>query len=88
MLDHNGNRIPIHAAVTTTDNPFDPFDQFEDWYIFDHQKGYNSLEAVARLDVSSNDWPDEDQVIAYEDAVDKWVELNLTGNLKKVTRPL
>ena len=29
-------------AITTVDNPFDPFDNFDSWYRFDMDKGYNS----------------------------------------------
>ena len=86
MLDANGNRVAVHARLTTTDNPYDPFDQFDQWQLYDHQHGYNSAEEVARADASSNDWPYKDQLIAYEDAVDFCVKLNLTGNRMKVTR--
>ena len=86
MLDSNGNRIPVEARLTTTDNPFDPFDEFDDWLDFDQRHHYQSLEEVASVEVSAHDWPYRDQLFAYEDAVDKCVKLNLTGNRKKVTR--
>lgn len=35
--------------VTTVDNPFDPFTQWERWYNFDEQKGYRTCERIARL---------------------------------------
>lgn len=86
MLDKNGNRIPVLARLTTTDNPYDPFDEYEKWSDFDHFMNYNSAEEVASCEVSSEEWPDVDQVLAYEDAVDECVKLNLTGNRVKVTR--
>ena len=86
MLDSNGNRVPVQSRLTTTDNPFDPFDEFDKWQQFDHEMGYNSAEEVAVSDASSVDWPYEDQLLAYEDAVDMCVRLNLTGNRIKVTR--
>lgn len=86
MVDSNGNRIPVLAMLTTTDNPFDPFDEFDDWLAFDHKNGYNSCEEAALRDVSSNDWPERDKLLAYEDAVDFCVKLNRTGNRMKVTR--
>lgn len=35
--------------ITTVDNPFDPFTQFDRWFNFDEQKGYRTCERVARL---------------------------------------
>lgn len=86
MIDKSGKRIPVHARLSTADNPFDPFDEFEKWQDFDRLKGYRSSEEAARATVSSSDWPYEDQLLAYEDAVDLCVKLNLTGNRIKVTR--
>lgn len=87
MVDANGNRIPVQARLTTTDNPFDPFTEFDAWLDFDHKHRYNSAEEVDRVDASSSDWPYKDQLLAYEDAVDFCVRMNLTGNRIKVTRP-
>lgn len=81
------DRIPVQAAITTTDNIFDPFTEFDQWNNFDISKGYNSIARVDRYDISADDWPDVDKALAYEDAVDKVVALNITGNYKKVTRP-
>lgn len=89
MVDANGNRVPVQARLTTTDNKFNPFTEFDDWQDFDHQHGYNSAEEVARAEQllypSSDDWPYNDQLLAYEDAVDFCVRMNLTGNRIKVT---
>lgn len=46
------------VAITTKDNPFSPFDQFSEWYNYDHAKGYNTCEWLARLSPS----PDTDSV--------------------------
>ena len=31
------------CAITTTDNPYDPFEQFAEWFAFDEEKGYLSF---------------------------------------------
>ena len=37
------------TMLTTIDNPFNPFEQFADWYMYDCQKGYNTYSRIARL---------------------------------------
>ena len=37
------------CRLTTFDNPFDPFDQFTSWLLFDKAKGYNTCELLGRI---------------------------------------
>ena len=37
------------CMLTTFDNPFDPFDQFTSWLLFDKEKGHNTCEYLARI---------------------------------------
>ena len=37
------------TMLTTIDNPFNPFEQFVDWYMYDCQMGYNTYSRIARL---------------------------------------
>ena len=73
------------TMLTTTDNPFDPFTQFDDWYAFDTQKGYNTCAYLARIAKVSNDLSPADYEIAVESAIDEICDLNLLGIYKKVT---
>ena len=38
-----------HHMLTTLDNPFNPFDDFTSWYMFDCEKGYNTSSRLARI---------------------------------------
>ena len=35
--------------LSTLDNPFDPFDDFTSWYMFDCEKGHNTSSRLARI---------------------------------------
>lgn len=34
--------MTIEVMLTTEDNPFDPFTQYDEWYAFDYEKGYHT----------------------------------------------
>jgi len=74
------------AMLTTADNPFDPFTQFDSWFAFDSSKNYNSCSYLARIAKTSDELSDADNAIAIEQAIDEIVQLNLLGNYVKVTR--
>ena len=44
-----GDLLMTETMLTTIDNPFNPFEQFVDWYMYDCQKGYNTYSRIARL---------------------------------------
>lgn len=69
--------------LTTTDNPFNPETQFDEWKAFDEMQGYNSCAYLARIAKSSDDLSPLDQAIAVEEAIDEIVEMNLLGIYKK-----
>ena len=72
------------VAITTKDNPFSPFEEFDQWNAFDQGKGYNTCSYLARITKSSDELSEEEQLTAVEQAIDEIVALNLTGNYKKV----
>jgi hypothetical protein len=74
------------SMLTTTDNPFDPFTQFDEWYAFDTSKGYHTCSYLARIARTSDELSQEDEDIAIESAIDEIVTLNVFGVYKKVTK--
>jgi hypothetical protein len=72
--------------LTTVDNPFDPFTQFDEWYQYDVRLGYNTLSFLARISTSSGDLSEPDQAQAVQDAIDEIVQENVSGMWRKVTR--
>lgn len=72
--------------LTTTDNPFSPIDDYDNWSKFDHDHGYNTDELVARI-VGPIDFDLPEVIVseAFDDAI-KWLfEWNPTGNYSIVT---
>ena len=39
----------MRFALTTFDNPYDPFEQFTQWFMFDEEKGYHSCAYLGRI---------------------------------------
>lgn len=68
--------------LTTTDNPFDPFDQWKEWFAFDTTKGYNSCALLDRLTVSSESLSEEDQLAALSDAIEDIITNDPIGRYK------
>ena len=72
------------VALTTFDNPFDPFEQFDSWFLFDVEKGYNSCAYLDRIAKTSDQLSDEENEIEIERAIDEIIKYDLTNNYKKV----
>lgn len=70
--------------LTTLDNPYNPFTQFDEWDAFDKQYGYHTCAYLARITVSSDDLSEADQALAIDKAMNEIVDLNLSGNYIKV----
>lgn len=78
--------MAVHM-LTTVDNPYSPFTQFDEWLQFDQSSGYYTTEYLARLTLSSGDLSDADQSIAIEQAIDEIVSENVNGMYRKVPAP-
>lgn len=70
--------------LTTVDNPFNPFTQFDDWFAFDTAAGYNTSAFLARVVKTSDELSEADQSQAIEDAIEEIVRENVSGIYRKV----
>lgn len=76
----------LRLALTTEDNPYDPFDEFEEWFKFDVSRGYHTCAYLARVTTTSTDLTEADQLEATNEAIEEILKLNLTGNYQVVER--
>ncbi len=70
--------------LTTTNNPFNPFTQFNEWLGFDEAKGYYSLALLGRVVRTSEALSEADEELANEDAINIIVKENALGLHRKV----
>ena len=74
------------VMLTTIDNPFDPFEQFTSWFLFDVEKGYNTCSYLARIVKLADDFTQKETDEEIERAIDEIVAINPLGIYKKVKK--
>ena len=72
------------VALTTFDNPYNPFTQFDSWFLFDVEKGYNSCAYLARIAKTSEQLTDEENNDELERAIDEIIYNDFMNLYKKV----
>lgn len=74
------------CALTTIDNPFDPFEDFTSWFLYDVEKGYNSCDYLGRVARTSDSLSDEENNLEVERAIDEIIKYDFMNVYKKVKR--
>lgn len=64
------------GLLSTKDNPFDPFTQWEDWLAYDQNKGYNTCSYLARIAEVAEGLPEEQNRLEIKRAMEKIVLLD------------
>ena len=60
----------MNIALTTSDNPYSPFDDWDKWYQFDESHGYHSCSLLARVAKDSAGLPPSENDLIVEQAID------------------
>lgn len=66
---------PNNYLLTTIDNPYNPFNDWDSWYAFDELHGYHTCRLIDRFYKTSElipDWLDE---FCYNDAMERIMDL-------------
>ena len=69
--------------LTTVDNPYDPFEQFTLWNLFDKENGYNTCERLARIMNISDDMTQKEEDEEYNRAADAIIKYDFLDIYKK-----
>lgn len=73
-------------ALTTFDNPYDPFDQFELWLLFDKEQGYNTCEYLARVAQLSENMSEKEKEEEINRAMDQIIKNDFLNIYKKASK--
>lgn len=71
--------------LTTVDNPYNPFTNFDEWYAFDEGKGYCTCGYLDRIAKTSNELSDADNEEAIDKAINEIIFFNVLGIYQKVS---
>lgn len=74
------------CRLTTMDNPYDPFDNFTQWLLYDNEMGYNSCGKLDRIAHISNDMTEQEKNAEIERAIDEIILYDFLNIFKKVKR--
>lgn len=80
--------MPIEIRLTTIDNPFDPFEQFPDWYMFDVEKGYDTCSHLARFTRFDDEMSEIEKEQERRKGIDKVLEYDFCNIYKTVSRAI
>jgi hypothetical protein len=74
------------VMLSTIDNPYDPFDNFSSWYMFDVESGYNSCAYLARIAKTSEQFTDTENEEEIERAIDEIIQYDFRNIYVKVKK--
>lgn len=78
----------VECRLSTVDNPYNPFTQYDSWFLYDVEKGYNSSALLARTidsdpSLYNQDVDNED----IEKAIDSIIKNDFMNLFIKVKKP-
>ena len=72
--------------LTTIDNPFNPFEQFDEWHLFDKEKGYDCCERLMRIANVTDDMSSVEVDLELERAMDVLIKYDFLNVFQKCKR--
>ena len=78
----------MKTMLSTIDNPFNPFENFDSWFLFDVEKGYNSCAYLARITKMSDEFTEDEEAEEIERAIDEIIKYDILNVYIKVSKTL
>lgn len=76
----------MRSMLTTIDNPFNPLDDFNSWYMYDVESGYNTCAYLARIARTSEQFTESENDEEIERAIDEIIKYDFRNIYLKVSK--
>lgn len=89
MSEELNDSIINDCMLSTRDNPYNPYDNFDAWLLYDAEKGYYSCCRLARIAKYTDDMTQEEVDVETERAIDEIIKfdpLNIYVKVRKDTK--
>lgn len=84
-MSNNELETSLHdCMLSTIDNPYNPYENFDEWYRFDMDYGYDSCGRLTRIAQYSDDMSDEEIDAETERAIDEIIKHDFLNIFIKV----
>ena len=74
----------VKVMLSTVDNPFNPFKQFDSWFQFDVEKGHNSCALLGRIARTSDQLTDDENEEEIERAINQIIKYDYENKYCRV----
>lgn len=72
--------------LTTFDNPYNPFTHFDQWLMFDIEKGYNTCGRLARIANTTDELTEQETTQEVNRAIDEIIKYDFMNIYKRVSK--
>lgn len=86
MTNEHNSTTSKDYKLTTVDNPFDPFEDFTSWFLFDVEKGYNTCSYLARIAQFTDDMTQKEIDEETERAIDEIIKYDFANIYIKISK--
>lgn len=80
------NKNDQDVMLTTIDNPYNPFTNYDEWLAYDLQMGYNTNAYIDRISNVTDELSDADYDSIVLEAMKEICEYNVLGIYKLITK--
>lgn len=76
------------CLLSTVDNPFDPFEQFDEWFLFDVEMHHDCCAKLGRIAKVEEAMSDEEYWLEVDRAIDEIISNDPTNTYIRIVKDL